>query len=66
MIITFEEVSVKAVKTWTENGKRRQKTRKFYQTISPINKNKDGTVKTREQIMTEILAERETWLKEEY
>lgn len=63
MRITFEEVAVIATKRWTdETGKRRQQTRRFYQTISPFNKNKDGTVKTREQINAEIKAERDAWL----
>ena len=59
----FDEVSIKAVKRWKdESGKTRQQTRKFFQTINPFNKNEDGTIKTRDQIMVEIKAERDAWL----
>lgn len=63
MRINFEEVSLKATKRWIdEAGKKRQKTKKFYQTISPFNKNKDGTVKTRDQILEEVTKERNMWM----
>lgn len=32
--------------------------------MNPFNKNADGTVKTRDQIMAEITAERDTWISE--
>lgn len=65
MQVTFEEVSVKATKRWTdENGKRRQKTKTFSQTINPFNKNSDGTIKTRQDIVREISAERDAWMRE--
>lgn len=64
MKVTFDEVVVKATKRWKEDGKARTKTRKFYQTMNPFNKNADGTVKTRDQIMAEITAERDTWISE--
>jgi len=60
--ITFDKVSIKATRVWQENGRRRQQTREFMQTLNPFNKNRDGTVKTREQILTEINAERNAWL----
>ena len=64
MRIKFEEVSVKGVRRWIDSsdGKRRQETRKFYQTISPFNKGPDGMPKTRQQIMEEVIAERDAWL----
>jgi hypothetical protein len=31
MIMTFEEISVKATKRWIDNGRRRQKTKTFSQ-----------------------------------
>lgn len=63
MRINFDEVSIKATKTWTDaDGKRRQKTRKFYQTINPFNKNAAGLPKSRVEIRAEILAERDAWL----
>jgi hypothetical protein len=61
--IRFEEVAVRGVRRWTENGKRRQETKKFYQTLNPFNKGADGMTKTREQIWDEIVAERASWLK---
>lgn len=64
MRITFDEVAVKATRRWTdEGGKKRQETRKFFQTVNPFNKNADGSVKTRDQIMREITAKRDEWLK---
>ena len=60
----FDEVSVTATKRWKEDGKPRQKTKKFYQTINPFNKNTDGSAKTRQQIMVEIVAQRQAWLDE--
>lgn len=63
---TFNEVSVSATKRWKDpvTGKARQQTRKFYQTLNPFNKAADGTPKTREQIMSEITAEKAAWLAE--
>lgn len=40
-----------------------QETRKFFQTINPFNKAEDGSVKTRDQIMVEILARRDEWMR---
>lgn len=65
MRTTFDEVAVSVTKRWTdEAGKKRQKTRKFWQTISPFNKCPDGSLKTRDQIMVEIKAQRDAWLAE--
>lgn len=53
----YDEVSVKGIKRWKDkDGKQRQETRKFFQTISPFNP------KTRDEIMKEILKERQEWL----
>ncbi len=60
--IKFDLVEIKATRTWVEDGKKRQKTKKFSQTINPYNKNKDGNVKTREEILVELKAEREKWM----
>lgn len=65
MKYTYNEVSIKATKRWKdENGKWKSKTKKFYQTLNPFNKNADGSLKSREQIMSEIMAEREEWLSQ--
>jgi len=62
-IIVFREISVSATKRWTDrDGKKRQKTRKFYQTVNPFNNNKDGSPKSESEIRTEIIAERDKWL----
>ncbi len=63
MRLNFEEVSIKATRRWTdENGKKRQQTRKFFQTINPFNKGADGLPKSRDQIMSELQAEKAAWL----
>lgn len=63
MRMTFDVVSVRATRIWRENGRRRQQTREFMQTLNPFNKDDDGNVKTRQQILVEINAARATWLK---
>jgi hypothetical protein len=63
--ITFNEVAVRATRRWTENGKKRQQTRKFFQTINPFNKGANGLPKDRDQIMREITAKRDAWLRGE-
>lgn len=60
---TFEEVFVKATHYYKdENGKKRQKTRKFFQTLNPYNKGEDGFPKSRQQIYKEISAEADAWI----
>lgn len=60
----FDEVSVTATKHFVDSdGKKRQKTKTFFQTLNPYNRNSDGLPKTRKEIYTEILAERDAWLK---
>ena len=61
--IRFEEVSLKSRRKWLgSDGKWHQKTMKFWQTISPFNRNKETDLpKTREQIMEELIAERKAW-----
>lgn len=62
--IYFDEVSVIAVKKWIdETGRKRQKTKKFYQTLNPYNQNVHGVPKSRVEIMNEIMAERKSWLE---
>ena len=66
MITHFQKVSVKGVKRWTdESGKKRQKTKEFWQTISPFNKRADGTPKTYIEILNAVKAERDAWLAQE-
>jgi hypothetical protein len=58
----FEQIVLKATRRWTENGKKRQETRTFMQTLNPYNKNADGSLKSRGQIYAELIAERKAWL----
>lgn len=61
----FEEISIKRTKRWVdENGKRRQETRKFWQTISPFNKNKKGQIKTVREIQIENNEEAQKWMEQ--
>ena len=60
----FTEVSLTAVFRWKENGKRRQTSRKFFQTINPFNTKPDGTLKTRSDIMAELEQQRDAWMAE--
>ena len=63
---TFEEVSIQHTHRWVdENGKKRQKTQKFYQTLNPFNKDAEGNIKTRQQIYAELVIERDKWIKEQ-
>ena len=66
MKYTFNEVSIRGVRKWKDpvTGKPRQETKKFYQTINPWNTTKDGNPKSREQIMAEIMAERDSWMND--
>lgn len=61
--ITFDKIQLKAVKRFVdpETGKKRQQTKIFWQTQNPFNK-RDGMPKSREQIMQELIIERDTWL----
>lgn len=62
--IRFEEVAVKGVWRWTDTaGKKHQQTRKFFQTMSPFNRDAAGFPKSRQQIIAEISAERKAWLE---
>jgi hypothetical protein len=59
----FQEVSVKGVFRWKDaDGKSRQETRKFMQTLNPFNKNVRGEPKSYSEIMAEIRSERDLWL----
>ena len=61
----YEEVGRKATKRGKcRCDKMRTRTRMFSQTISPFNKNKDGTLKNREEIMVEVKKEIEEWLQD--
>jgi hypothetical protein len=61
--IICREIAVKATRRWVDaDGKKRQETRKFWQTINPFNSKADGSLKTEADIRAEINAERDAWL----
>lgn len=63
MRVNFKEISLVATKRWKDkSGKRRQKTQKFWQTVNPLNRNDDGSIRTEAEIMTELKAERDAWM----
>ena len=63
---TFDKVSVKRTKYWKdENGKKRQKTREFFQTLNPFNTDESGNPKSRRQILKEVETEAEAWMRKE-
>jgi hypothetical protein len=62
MRVTFQEVKIRGVRRWKENGKVRQETQVFMQTINPFNKNAEGFAKTAGEIADELRAERKEWL----
>ncbi len=64
--INFQEVSIigeKSGKCQCCKKSCRVK-KKFYQTLNPFNRNSDGFVKSRQEIMKEINSERENWMSQ--
>lgn len=62
---TFEKVVVRKRKTGTcvRCEKRRARTRAFFQTINPWNKNADGKAKSEYEILDELHAAASAWQK---
>jgi len=61
--IRFDEIVVKGVFRWkAADGKTRQETKRFSQTVNPFNKNSAGLVKTAGEIQRELMTERDLWL----
>lgn len=56
---------MKGTRYWKDpvSGKRRQQTRSFIQTINPFNKNSQGLIKTRYEIVAELVKARSEWIK---
>lgn len=65
MTLTFEEIKVRGSKTVKCDGcgKPLKRSRTFSQTVSPFNKNADGSIKSRSEIYTELCADRVKWRK---
>lgn len=59
----FQTVQLKVIRRWKKDGKWKQQTVKFEQTQSPFSKDKEGNVKSREQIIKELYGKREKWQK---
>ena len=63
--MTFDEVKMQGRKnSKCACGKRVTRQHTFSQTINPFNKNKDGEIKTRQEINEELRAEIEAWKQE--
>lgn len=65
--VTFSEVAIhgqKSVKCTKGCGRRLKRSKKFWQTLSPFNKNAAGEVKTRDEIYEQLRDERRVWLNE--
>lgn len=61
----FQEIKFHAQKSGkcVTCGKRRKRTKVFWQTLNPFNKKANGTIKTRLDIMEENKAEASEWEK---
>lgn len=61
--VTFDEISIRRTRTYVDpsTGKRKQQSRKFWQTANPFNRNADGSVKSREEIMRELRRAANRW-----
>lgn len=61
---TFEEVIVTRCKRGKCGcGKSRTRSMKFWQTLNPFNKNRDGSQKSRADILRELNSEADAWAK---
>lgn len=60
----FQEIKLKGVRRFKDpdTGKPRQRTKIFMQTLNPFNKKANGQVKTSDDIIIELRAERNAWL----
>jgi len=66
MKITFYEISRYGEKNCkcSKCGKKIKRKRKFYQTLNPWNKNKDGALKIKSEIELELSQSIKKWLNE--
>lgn len=63
MKIDYEVVKIKGVKKGKciKCGKYTARQKIFWQTLNPFNKNKKGFPKTRDEILLDLLIERDEW-----
>jgi hypothetical protein len=66
VVTTYDPVRVTAAKTveCSVCGKKLRRQRTFQQTISPFNKNPDGTQKTSREVYLSVCAVAEDWKRE--
>ena len=64
--VVYQEVSIRGsrMEPHPETGRKRRKSKKFFQTHNPFNKNAAGEIKTKAEILREITAECRAWEKE--
>lgn len=65
--VTFNEVAIhgqKSAKCAGGCGRKLKRSKKFWQTLSPFNKNAAGELKGKAQIYEELEGERRVWLRE--
>ena len=60
----FQEIETRRTKTGPcpNCGKRRTRTKRFWQTENPWNRNADGSVKSRAEIWESVNAEADEWV----
>ena len=62
--ITFNEVSIhgqKSVKCASGCNRTLKRSKRFWQTLSPFNKNERGELKSRDEIYAELRVESDAW-----
>jgi len=66
MRIKFDEIPYYAEKVGRCEacGRSASRTKRFFQTLNPFNKNEQGLPKTQEEILNELRLEAEAWEKE--
>lgn len=63
----YREISIKGTKKGKcDCGKVRTRTMTFSQTVNPFNKNKEGKLKTDNEIYEEIKKEKEEWMNDKH
>jgi len=61
--VTFDEISLTGVKNvkCSGCGKKLKRQQRFFQTLNPFNKDKNGMVKSKHQIYTELEEDIKKW-----
>lgn len=66
MRITFDEIAIHGDKSCkcVSCGKRLTRSKKFWMTESPFNRNEDGSVRNRDEIYAALKLELQAWIEE--